>query len=97
MIATPFVPCVLRALGMCRAIPAGLCVTALGSLLFGVLPSLVSSPLALSIGLLSFRCLGGLGAAVSETGCLTIISTGEAMEARAASVAVALDIVRMSS
>ena len=82
---------------MRRAIPAGLCVTALGSLLFGVLPSLVSSPLALSIGLLSFRCLGGLGAAVSETGCLTIISTGEAMEARAASVAVALDVVRMSS
>ena len=75
---------------MRRAIPAGLYVTALGSLLFGVLPSLVSSPLALSIGLLSFRCLGGLGAAVSETGCLTIISTGEAMEARAASVAVAL-------
>ena len=34
VIATPFVPCVLRALGMCRAIPAGLCVTALGSLRF---------------------------------------------------------------
>ena len=93
VIATPFVPCVLRALGMRRAIPAGLCVTALGSLLFGVLPSLVSSPLALSIGLLGFRCLGGLGAAVSETGCLTIISTGEAMEARAARVAVVLDVV----
>ena len=97
VIATPFVPCVLRALGMRRAIPAGLCVTALGSLLFGVLPSLVSSPLALSIGLLGFRCLGGLGAAVSETGCLTIISTGEAMEARAARVAIVLDVVGMSS
>ena len=67
------------------------------TLLFGVLPSLVSSPLALSIGLLGFRCLGGLGAAVSETGCLTIISTGEAMEARAARVAVVLDVVGMSS
>jgi MFS family permease len=78
---------------MRRAIPAGLCVTALGSLLFGVLPSLVSSPLPLSIGLLGFRCLGGLGAAVSETGCLTIISTGEAMEARVARVAVVLGVV----
>ena len=73
VIATPFVPSVLRALGMRRAIPAGLCVTALGSLLFGLLPSFVSSPLALSIGLICFRCLGGLGAAVSETGCLTVL------------------------
>ena len=72
VIATPFVPSVLRALGMRRAIPAGLCVTALGSLLFGLLPSFVSSPLALSIGLICFRCLGGLGAAISETGCLTV-------------------------
>ena len=73
VIATPFVPSVLRALGMRRAIPAGLCVTALGSLLFGLLPSFVSSPLALSIGLICFRCLGGLGAAISETGCLTVL------------------------
>ena len=58
---------------MRRAIPGGLCVTALGSLLFGLLPSFVSSPLALSIGLICFRCLGGLGAAVSETGCLTVL------------------------
>ena len=78
--ATPIVPAVLRAFGMRRAIPGGLCVTALGSLLFGLLPSFVSSPLALSVGLLSFRCLGGLGAAVSESGCLTLISTGEAAE-----------------
>ena len=72
VVATPFVPSVLRTLGMRIAIPGGLCVTALGSLLFGLLPSFVSSPLALSVGLLCFRSLGGLGAAVSETGCLTV-------------------------
>ena len=81
--ATPFAPLVLRMLGMRLAVPAGLCVTALGSLLFGLLPSFVSSPLALSVGLLAFRALGGLGAAVSETGCMTLISTAEATEAEA--------------
>jgi MFS family permease len=80
---------------MRRAIPAGLCVTALGSLLFGLLPSFVSSPLALSIGLICFRCLGGLGAAVSETGCLTMISTGEAMEGEDGHLGVALSSVEV--
>ena len=74
-VATPLPPLAMRHLGTRHTVALGLSLAAAGSLCFGLLPSLLSSSVGLASGMLCCRMLSGVGAALSESACLTIIST----------------------
>ena len=75
-LATPLPPLAMRHLGTRRTVALGLALSAVGSLAFGCLPLLVSSSTtSLAVGLLCCRIVGGLGASLSESACLAVVST----------------------
>ena len=73
--ATPLPPLALRRFGTQQTVALGLTLSALGSLAFGCLPLLVSTTTPLAVGLLCCRVVGGMGASLSESACLAVVST----------------------
>ena len=72
----PLPPLMIRVLGCRATIALGLVANAAGSLLFGLAGRHAwGSPAALAAALCACRALGGAGAGVAESGCLTVIST----------------------
>ena len=69
-------PRLVRTMGSRTTIMCGVCTCALAHVGFGVAPHLHPPKLALSAIMLGFRLLGGAGAALSETGCLSALSAG---------------------
>ena len=76
-IATPLPPVALGRLGLRGMVLLGLCLTAGANLTFGIAGAAASESWRGSLGvvLTIARALGGVGAALSEAGCLTAVST----------------------
>ena len=74
-LATPLPDVLIARYGVRATVAAGLCMTSLGSLVFGLVGALApaSAPLV-AAGLIFARALGGSGAALAEAGCLTSVS-----------------------
>ena len=77
-VATPLPPLVLRHLGLRGMVVLGLTLCALANLAFGIAGSYADSfehMSVLMLCLIAARSVGGIGAALSEAGCLTAVTT----------------------
>jgi len=74
MLATPLPPMVISLLGERTTAAIGIFCAAVGVLAFGILPSLLPAGNTLLFFLLMMRMLGGFGASLLETACLTSIA-----------------------
>ena len=76
-LATPLPDQLIARIGIRATVIIGLCMTASGSLIFGLVGALLSqdgSATIVASGLILARALGGVGASLSESGCLTAVS-----------------------
>ena len=75
-LATPLPDMFVARIGVRATVLIGLCATSFGSLLFGLIGTLLEGQSAVLVGagLVLARTLGGIGAALAEAGCLTAIS-----------------------
>jgi MFS family permease len=76
-LATPLPDQLIARIGIRATVIIGLCMTASGSLIFGLVGELLSqdgSATLVASGLILARALGGVGASLSESGCLTAVS-----------------------
>ena len=75
-LATPLPDRVIGMIGIGRTVMLGLLLTSFGSLAFGLIgAALPPSAMLLSTGLVITRSVSGVGAALAEAGCLTVVST----------------------
>lgn len=76
-LATPLPPLAIRRYGLRGTVMLGLTITAVANLAFGVAGTMATDAVAPHLGLVltAARALGGVGAALSESGCLTAVSS----------------------